>query len=55
VRTSRTTAASLGRLADALDDDCRAVHAAFMSRRRGLITLCDAIDAAATPRTQSVA
>ncbi len=55
VRTSRPTAASLGRLADALDDDCRTVHAAFMSRRRGLVTLCDAIEAGATPRQQSVA
>jgi CHAD domain-containing protein len=55
VRTSRTTAASLGRLADALDDDCRTVHAAFMSRRQGLLTLCDAIEATATARTQSAA
>jgi CHAD domain-containing protein len=55
VRTSRATAASLGRLADALDDDCRTVHGAFMSRRRGLVTLCDAIEANPTPRRQSVA
>lgn len=55
VRASRTTAADLGRLADALDDDCRTVHAAFMSRRQGLVTLCDAIEAGATPRRQSVA
>jgi CHAD domain-containing protein len=54
VRTSRTTAAGLGRLADALDDDCRTAHAAFMSRRQGLVTLCDSIEAAA-PRRQSVA
>jgi CHAD domain-containing protein len=55
VRMSRTTAAGLGALADVLDDDCRTVHAAFMSRRHGLVTLCDAIEAGATPRRQSVA
>jgi CHAD domain-containing protein len=55
VRATRTTAAELGRLALALDDTCRAEHAAFMSRRRGLVTLCDAIESAATPRRQSVA
>jgi CHAD domain-containing protein len=55
VRMSRTTAAGLGALADVLDDDCRTVHAAFMSRRQGLVTLCDAIEAGATPRRQSVA
>jgi CHAD domain-containing protein len=55
VRATRVTAAELGRLALALDDTCRAEHAAFMSRRQGLVTLCDAIEAAATPRRQSVA
>jgi CHAD domain-containing protein len=56
VRTSRATAAALGRVALALDEGCRAEHAAFMSRREGLLTLCDAIETAATtPRRQSVA
>lgn len=55
VRTSRTTAASLGRLADTLDDDCRTAHAAFMSRRQSLVVLCDAIEAGAALRRQSVA
>ena len=56
IRTSRTTAAELGRLAAALDEACRAEHAAFMSRRAGLFTLCAAIAAPpAEPGRQSVA
>ena len=41
VRTSRRTASALGRLARTIDRACRAEHAAFMSRRAGLLTLCD--------------
>lgn len=56
IRTSRTTASELGRLAAALDEACRTEHAAFMSRRAGLITLCAAITAPpAQARRQSVA
>jgi CHAD domain-containing protein len=56
VRTSRPTAAALGHLARALEDTCRADHAAFMSRRPGLLTLCRATDARTTaPRRLTVA
>jgi CHAD domain-containing protein len=56
IRTSRTIASELGRLAAALDEACRTEHAAFMSRRAGLVTLCDAIEAPPAPaRRWSVA
>jgi CHAD domain-containing protein len=56
IRTSRTTASELGRLAAALDEACRTVHATFMSRRAGLITLFATITAPpAQARRQSVA
>jgi CHAD domain-containing protein len=56
IRTSRSTAAELGRLAAVIDEACRTEHAAFMSRRAGLVTLCDALDAPpAQSRRQSVA
>ena len=56
VRTSRGTARELGRLVRALDVACRAEHAAFMSRRGGLFTLCDAIEGrSGAARRRSVA
>ena len=52
IRTSRTTAAELERLVAALDEACRTEHAAFMSRRAGLVTLCDAVAAPPGPAGQ---
>jgi len=45
VRTSRRTSSALGRLARTIDRACRAEHAAFMSRRAGLLTLCASLAA----------
>jgi CHAD domain-containing protein len=56
VRTSRRTAAALGRLVRRIDIACRADHAAFMSRRAGLLTLCRALASPpAASRRRSVA
>ena len=56
VQRSRATARDLGGLARALDRECRALHAAFMSRRQGLLTLATALlPRAGAPRTRSVA
>jgi CHAD domain-containing protein len=55
VRTSRATASELGRLAKAIDIACRAAHASYMSRRSGLLTLCEAVDSPTPVRRQSVA
>lgn len=56
VQRSRATARDLAVLARGLDRECRALHAAFMSRRRGLLTLSAALfPRAAAPRARSVA
>jgi CHAD domain-containing protein len=56
VRTSRRTASALGRLARTIDTACRAEHAAFMSRRAGLLTLCASLAASpASPRRRATA
>ena len=56
VQRSRATARDLAALARAIDRECRALHAAFMSRRNGLLTLSAAlVTRASAPRARSVA
>ena len=56
VQRSRATARDLAALVRALDGECRALHAAFMSRRNGLLTLSAAlVTRASAPRARSVA
>jgi CHAD domain-containing protein len=52
VRTSRRTAREIGRLARAVDQACRELHAAFMSRRPALAALASAL-APASPARRS--
>jgi CHAD domain-containing protein len=55
VQQSRATARALAALAGALDRECRVLHAAFMSRRNGLLTLSAVLTRASAPRVRSVA
>lgn len=56
VQRSRATARDLAALVRALDRECRALHAAFMSRRQGLLTLAAAlVTRASAPRARSAA
>jgi len=56
VQRSRATARDLASLTRALDRECRALHAAFMSRRNSLLTLSAAlVTRASAPRARSVA
>ena len=56
VQRSRATARDLAVLARALDRECRELHAAFMSRRHGLLTLsASLVTRAFAPRARSVA
>lgn len=56
VQRSRATARDLAAFARALDRECRALHAAFMSRRNGLLTLsASLVTPASAPRARSVA
>jgi CHAD domain-containing protein len=56
VQRSRATARDQAALARALDRECRALHAAFMSRRNGLVTLSTSLlNRASAPRARSVA
>ena len=53
---SRATARDLAALSHALDLECRALHAAFMSRRGGLLALSASLATATTaPRARAVA
>lgn len=56
VQRSRATARDLAVLVRALDRECRALHAAFLSRRNGLLTLSDSlVTRASAPRARSAA
>ncbi len=56
VQRSRATARDLAVLARALDRECRALHAAFMSRRNGLLTLsASLVTRRRAPRARSAA
>ncbi len=56
VQRSRATARDLAVLARALDRECRVLHAAFMTRRNGLLTLSAAlVTRASAPRARAVA
>lgn len=56
VGRSRAAARDLGALASALDVECRALHAAFVTRREGLVSLTAALTARpAGPATESAA
>ncbi len=52
---SRTAARDLAGVAGALDQECRQLHAAFMSRRKALLALSSSLSANAAPGARSAA